>query len=37
MERPDVVAAMRHAEARPEERVSIALAERPDVDSENPD
>ena len=37
LERPDILAAIRHGQEHPEEAVELTLPEAPDVDWENPD
>ncbi|HWI04600.1 MAG TPA: hypothetical protein VNT52_12385 [Acidimicrobiales bacterium] len=37
LERPDIVAAIRHGQAHPEEAVSLTLPDGPDLDWENAD
>jgi hypothetical protein len=37
MERPDILASIRHAQEHPEESVTLTLPDGPDVDWENPD
>jgi hypothetical protein len=37
MERPDILAAIRHGQAHPEEAVTLDLPDAPDVDWENAD
>jgi hypothetical protein len=37
LERPDILASIRHGQEHPEEGVELTLPEAPDVDWENPD
>jgi hypothetical protein len=37
LERPDVLAAIRHADEHPEEAVPLSIPDGPEVDWENPD